>query len=68
MIRLREIDDEVLRERVRAKIAEQRDMPAAAVPDWFELDDADLSEILIEMGHANDETNDEQSLDGDGQA
>jgi hypothetical protein len=47
MIRLREIDDAALRERVRQKIAESRDMLPAEIADWWELDDADYSEILI---------------------
>lgn len=49
MIRLLHIDDEALRERVRAKIAEGREMEAAHIPDWFEMDDADLSAILIHL-------------------
>jgi len=45
-------------------IAESRDMPAGMIPDWWEMDDADLSEMLIELRfrdehpdiHAQDET------------
>ncbi len=60
MIRLREIDDEALRERVRQKIAEARGMLPGEIADWWELDDADFSEILIELryeeegGHESD--------------
>ncbi|HQY89423.1 MAG TPA: hypothetical protein PK402_12295, partial [Tepidisphaeraceae bacterium] len=43
MIRLREIEDEKLREQVRAKIAEFREMMPGEIPDWWELDDADFS-------------------------
>jgi hypothetical protein len=53
MIRLLYIADDALRERVRAKVAAGRDMPAAMIPDWWELDDADYSAILIEI-HAED--------------
>lgn len=49
MIRLREIDDEKLRERVRQKIAESRGMLPSEIADWWELDDADFSEILIDL-------------------
>lgn len=49
MIRLREIPDEMLREQVREKVAEPRGMLASEIPDWWELDDADFSEILIEL-------------------
>lgn len=49
MIRLREIDDLKLRETVREIVAEQREMSPADIPDWWELDDADFSEILIEL-------------------
>ncbi len=61
MIRLLHIDDPQLRERVRAKIAESRDMSPADIADWWELDDADFSDILIALrwedeGHS-DETN-----------
>lgn len=49
MIRLREIPDERLREQVRQKIAAAREMLPVEIPDWWELDDADFSEILIEL-------------------
>ena len=49
MIRLREIEDEQLRERVRQKIAESRGMQPGEIADWWELDDADYSEILIDL-------------------
>jgi hypothetical protein len=60
MIRLREIDDLQLREQVRQIIADSRGMLSAEIPDWWELDDADFSEILIELrareqGNAFDE-------------
>ena len=46
MIRIREILDPDLRQRVLDALAERRGMPAAAIPDWFELDDADLVDLL----------------------
>ena len=54
MIRLREIDDEQLRERVRAKIAESRGMLPGEIADWWELDDADFSEILINLRYEDE--------------
>jgi len=53
MIRLREIDDLELREQVRSMIASDRDMPASAIADWWELDDADFSDILIAIRYAD---------------
>lgn len=58
MIRLREIDDEVLRERVRQKIADSRGMLPAEIADWWELDDADFSEILIELRYEEENPGD----------
>jgi len=49
MVRLREVSDETLRETLREMIAESRGMAASMIPDWWEMDDADLSEMLIEM-------------------
>lgn len=52
MIRIREIQDPELRERIRAALAERRGMTAAAVPDWFELDDADYVDLLNDLREA----------------
>jgi hypothetical protein len=49
MIRIREILDPDLRERVRAALAERRGMAAAAIPDWYELDDADYVDLLNDL-------------------
>lgn len=54
MIRLLHIDDPTLRERVRAKIAESREMEPAHIPDWWEMDDADFSAILIELRYEDE--------------
>lgn len=55
MIRIREILDPDLRERIRYALAERRGMSAAAIPDWFELDDADFVDLLNEIQHPQDE-------------
>jgi hypothetical protein len=49
MIRIREITDPDVRERIRAALAERRGMSVAAVPDWFELDDMDYVDLLNEL-------------------
>lgn len=49
MNRIREIADPDLRARLVAALAERRGMSAAAVPDWFELDDADVVDLLNDL-------------------
>jgi len=49
MIRLRDITDPDLREKITRLLAEQRGCSAASLPDWFELDNADYSELLLEL-------------------
>jgi hypothetical protein len=52
MIRLREILDPELREKVRAALAERRGMNLAGIPDWWELDDMDYVDLLNEIRDA----------------
>ena len=54
MIRIREILDPDLRERVRAALAQRRGMSAAAIPDWYELDDADYVDLLNDLKEAEE--------------
>lgn len=49
MIRIREILDPELRKRIVAVLADQRGCSIAAIPDWFELDDADYVDLLNEL-------------------
>jgi hypothetical protein len=49
MIRIREIVDPELKQRVLEKLAERRGMAAAAIPEWFELDDADFVDLLNDL-------------------
>jgi hypothetical protein len=49
MIRIREISDPDLRERIKAALAERRGCSIAAIPDWFELDDADYVDLLNDL-------------------
>jgi len=60
LIRIREILDPDLRKRILAALAERRGCSIAAIPDWFELDDADYVDLLNEL--KNDDLND-QNLD-----
>ena len=54
MVRIHHITDPFLREKVLAKLAEWRGTTPAQIPEWFELDDGDYSELLIEI-HADEE-------------
>ncbi len=58
MIRIREITDPDMRERIRAALAERRGMPVGAIPDWYELDDADFVDLLNEMREAEEPRSD----------
>ena len=49
MIRIREILDDDLRQRIVQKLAENRGCSPAAIPDWFELDDADYVDLLNDL-------------------
>lgn len=46
MIRIREILDPELRQKVVEALARQRGCSIAGIPDWFELDDADFVDLL----------------------
>jgi hypothetical protein len=61
MIRIREIADPELKQRVLEKLAERRGMAAAAIPEWFELDDADFVDLLNDL-----KGDDEEDLEGRG--
>lgn len=49
MIRIREILDPDLRALIRAALAERRGCSAAAIPDWYELDDLDYVDLLNDL-------------------
>lgn len=49
MVRIYHITDLQLREKVLAKLAEWRGSTPESIPEWFELDDGDYSELLIEI-------------------
>ena len=54
MIRIREITDPELREKIRQALAKRRGMSAAAIPDWFELDDLDYVDLLNDLKPESD--------------
>lgn len=49
MIRICDILDPELREKILARLAENRGCSVAAIPDWFELDDADYVDLLNDL-------------------
>lgn len=49
MIRIREISDPELRQHILALLAQRRGCSVAAIPQWFELDDADYVDLLQEL-------------------
>jgi hypothetical protein len=52
MVRIREILDPDLRQRIVALLAEQR---GCSIPDWYELDDADYVDLLQQINAPGDE-------------
>ena len=59
MIRIREILDPDLRKKIVIALAERRGCSIAAIPDWYELDDADYVDLLNQL---NEPTEAEQEL------
>jgi hypothetical protein len=49
MIRIREIADPELKQRIILALADRRGMSPAAIPEWFELDDADYVDLLNDL-------------------
>ncbi len=54
MIRVYHITDPDLKRRVVEKLAAWRGCAPTQIPEWFEIDDADFSEILIELKAEDD--------------
>jgi hypothetical protein len=49
MIRICHILDPDLKQRVIEALAERRGMAAGAIPEWYELDDADYVDLLNDI-------------------
>ncbi|HEX3358681.1 MAG TPA: hypothetical protein VHS31_17020 [Tepidisphaeraceae bacterium] len=49
MVRIREILDPDLRQKILAALAERRGCSPSGIPEWFELDDADFVDLLQDM-------------------
>jgi len=49
MVRIREILDPDLRKRIVSALAERRGCSIAAIPDWYELDDADYVDLIQQI-------------------
>ena len=49
MVRIREILDPELKKKIVAALAEQRGCSVAAIPEWYELDDADYVDLLNQI-------------------
>lgn len=52
MIRIREITDPDLKQKIITALADRRGMSPAAIPEWFELDDADFVDLLNDLKSA----------------
>lgn len=48
-VRIREILDPELKAKVLQALAERRGLSAAAIPEWFELDEADYVDLLNDI-------------------
>ena len=64
MVRIREITDPELRDKITSALAERRGCSVAAIPDWFELDDADYVDLLNDLRRRpdDDETRDDPRM------
>lgn len=49
MIRIREIDDPELKRKIILALADRRGLSPVAVPEWYELDDADFVDLLNDI-------------------
>jgi hypothetical protein len=49
VVRIREILDPELRAKIVEALAERRGMSIAAIPEWYELDDADYVDLLNDI-------------------
>ena len=62
MIRIREILDPDLKQKILEKLAERRGLAPAAIPEWFELDDADFVDLLNDLKEQTDDAQDDDRM------
>ena len=55
MIRIREILDPELKQKILTALAQRRGCSVAAIPEWFELDDADYVDLLNDLKEDTDD-------------
>ena len=55
MIRIAHISDPELKAKMIAALAARRGMSPAAIPEWFELDEADFVDLLNDLRDQEDE-------------
>ena len=55
MVRIREILDPELKQKIVAALAERRGCSVAAIPEWYELDDADYVDLLNQINEPSEE-------------
>lgn len=54
-VRIREILDPELKAKVLQALAARRGLPAGAIPEWYELDEADYVDLLNDIRGDNGE-------------
>lgn len=54
MIRIDQIIDPVLQKRVIEALARKQGMQPEDIPHWYEMDDADYSQLLLELNEPTD--------------
>ena len=55
MVRIREILDPDLKKKIVAALAERRGCSVAAIPEWYELDDADYVDLLNQIDEPSEQ-------------
>ena len=58
MVRIREILDPDLKRKIVEALADRRGCSPAAIPEWFELDDADFVDLLNDLKAEDDDARD----------
>jgi hypothetical protein len=62
MIRIREIVDPDLKQKVIGALAERRGCSIAAIPEWYELDDLDFVDLLNDLKEQGEDEADDSRM------